>query len=558
MSGGRWAAHRPWRLTSSLSGSVIRCERLAALRRAPLLGERLEGDDLVADEPLHPVQLLLEFRIGLEVPCHGRDPTTRPLTGLSPARRVPSLDRTMALPQPPIPADRHVLPPPRPGGRPALHALRTAGVHRVPRPGRRRQPLRRVRQGGPARRATRARYWSARQPTLVTYALISINVGLFIWLALLDPDTLTGSDGITGRSPDELGQWDLGLAAPFLENGEWYRLVTSGFLHFGIIHLAFNMLLLFQLGQLLEPAIGRIRFGLLYFAALLGGSAGALLVQPNAFHGGASGAVFGLMGAAFVGMRNRGVNPFSHRPRHGAADQPADHVHHPGHLDRRPHRRHRRRRRSPGGSCSRRRTSGSRRGRPTPRPVAVIVLSVLVSVVVVKSLTQHGHRRRAVGAAEQDGVHEQRGQLVPRRPGRASRRPAGTPRRRRRTRPRRSRRTAASSPGRPRDAPSRRPGRSASCAPAASTRRLPAHRSPCRSAGGSGGPHRSSARARGLLDERRAPGVEPAELDGPAGQRPQAALDEELGPVVGRREVDGLRAEVARRRSRRARRSADR
>ena len=87
--------------------------------------------------------------------------------------------------------------------------------------------------------------------------------------------------------------------------------MTSGFVHFGIIHLAFNMLLLFQLGQLLEPAIGRVRFGLLYFAALLGGSAGALLLQPNSLHGGASGAVFGLMGAAFVGMRNRGVNPFS-------------------------------------------------------------------------------------------------------------------------------------------------------------------------------------------------------------------------------------------------------
>ena len=71
------------------------------------------------------------------------------------------------------------------------------------------------------------------------------------------------------------------------------------------------MLLLFQLGQLLEPAIGRIRFLLLYIAALLGGSAGALLLQPNELHGGASGAVFGLMGAAFVAMRNRGVNPFS-------------------------------------------------------------------------------------------------------------------------------------------------------------------------------------------------------------------------------------------------------
>ncbi|MET0146925.1 MAG: rhomboid family intramembrane serine protease [Ilumatobacteraceae bacterium] len=152
---------------------------------------------------------------------------------------------------------------------------------------------------------TRARYWSARQPTLVTYSLIAINIAVFVWLVIDDSGALSGGR-LTRR------QYDLGLAAPFLEqNGEWYRLVTSGFLHFGIIHLAFNMLLLYQLGQLLEPAIGRIRFALLYFAALLGGSAGALLVQPNAVHGGASGAVFGLMGAAFVGLRHRGVNPFS-------------------------------------------------------------------------------------------------------------------------------------------------------------------------------------------------------------------------------------------------------
>ena len=58
----------------------------------------------------------------------------------------------------------------------------------------------------------------------------------------------------------------------------WSR---RAFLHFGIIHLAFNMFLLFQLGQLLEPALGRVRFALLYFASMLGGSAGVLICQPN-------------------------------------------------------------------------------------------------------------------------------------------------------------------------------------------------------------------------------------------------------------------------------------
>jgi membrane associated rhomboid family serine protease len=152
---------------------------------------------------------------------------------------------------------------------------------------------------------TRARYWTARQPTLVTYSLIALNLAVFAWVTLQDPDSLSGAGRITQA------QFDLGLAEPLLARGEWYRLVTAGFLHFGIIHIALNMWLLFQLGQLLEPAIGRIRFALLYFAALLAGSAGALILDPNRLVGGASGAVFGLMGAAFVGLRHRGVNPLS-------------------------------------------------------------------------------------------------------------------------------------------------------------------------------------------------------------------------------------------------------
>ena len=158
--------------------------------------------------------------------------------------------------------------------------------------------------------ATRVRYFSARQPTLVTYVLIALNVAVFFAVSLSEPRTLT-SGGISGRGEGDFGQYDLVVAGPLLEQGDWYRLITSGFVHFGIIHLAFNMLLLFQLGQLLEPAIGRVRFALLYVAALMAGSAGAVLLSPNALTGGASGAVFGLMGAAFVGLRHRGVNPLT-------------------------------------------------------------------------------------------------------------------------------------------------------------------------------------------------------------------------------------------------------
>jgi membrane associated rhomboid family serine protease len=71
------------------------------------------------------------------------------------------------------------------------------------------------------------------------------------------------------------------------------------------------MLLLFQLGQLLERRLGRLRFGLLYFAALLAGSLGVLLTQTSGVSGGASGAVFGLMAAAAIGLHRQGINIFS-------------------------------------------------------------------------------------------------------------------------------------------------------------------------------------------------------------------------------------------------------
>src|SRR5207244_3690928 len=78
--------------------------------------------------------------------------------------------------------------------------------------------------------------------------------------------------------------------------------------HYGLIHIGFNMLLLYLLGLMLEPALGRTRFVALYFAALLTGSFGALLLSPHVFSGGASGAVFGLFGAAAAGLRQRGVS----------------------------------------------------------------------------------------------------------------------------------------------------------------------------------------------------------------------------------------------------------
>jgi membrane associated rhomboid family serine protease len=151
--------------------------------------------------------------------------------------------------------------------------------------------------------STRARLWNSQQPALVTTSLIAINVAVFVYMVARDPAALGAS-----LTPAHV---DLALFGPFLEQGDWYRLVTSGFVHYGIIHIAFNMYLLYVLGQMLEPAIGRVRFLLVYFAGLLGGSAGAVLLSPDSLTAGASGAVFGLLGLAFVGYYLNGINPLS-------------------------------------------------------------------------------------------------------------------------------------------------------------------------------------------------------------------------------------------------------
>ncbi len=140
------------------------------------------------------------------------------------------------------------------------------------------------------------------EPTL-TYVLIGANVAAALG-AVLSGGALTGVDG--GRSPLlALGA----LYEPAVREGQVWRLLTSGFLHAGLFHLLVNMYALYILGGLLEPAVGRLRFGLIYFVSLLTGSFGALLLSPNGVTVGASGAIFGLMGAAFILMRAQGVNP---------------------------------------------------------------------------------------------------------------------------------------------------------------------------------------------------------------------------------------------------------
>jgi len=152
-------------------------------------------------------------------------------------------------------------------------------------------------------------------------SLITINVAVFVlvFLSTLEPAALSG--GVTdmhlrlGLSKDVLVQpiaWQGDDGSVYItEPNGWYRLVTSGFMHFGIIHLAFNMYFLYVLGPMLEPALGRVNYLLLYAASLLGGSLGVVLLDSGGITAGASGAVFGLLAAATVGLWRRGINPFS-------------------------------------------------------------------------------------------------------------------------------------------------------------------------------------------------------------------------------------------------------
>ena len=122
---------------------------------------------------------------------------------------------------------------------------------------------------------------------VITYTLIAVNVALFV---------------LEQVSPRLLGRMAL---IPFaVAGGDFYRLVTSAFLHYGLLHLLFNMWALYVLGPPLEGHLGRLRYGVLYALSALGGSVLVYLMSPiNAATVGASGAIFGLFGATFVAAR---------------------------------------------------------------------------------------------------------------------------------------------------------------------------------------------------------------------------------------------------------------
>jgi membrane associated rhomboid family serine protease len=153
----------------------------------------------------------------------------------------------------------------------------------------------RVTRGVPGPRA------GALGPFPATIVLIALNVAVFVVEIARGPGGL--SPGL--NNPMLL---EFGLFGPSVAGGQWYRLLTSAFLHQNLIHIGGNMLLLYFLGRILEPGIGTARFVAVYVASLFAGSLGALLLSPDALSYGASGAVFGILGATFVIARHRRID----------------------------------------------------------------------------------------------------------------------------------------------------------------------------------------------------------------------------------------------------------
>ncbi len=128
----------------------------------------------------------------------------------------------------------------------------------------------------------------------VTPLLIAGNVGFFLEMTVL------GVSVIGGRAEEYL-RFGANFA-PLTTGGEWWRLFTCTFIHFGVIHLGFNMWALWDSGRLTERLFGNGWFAALYVFAGVGGSSASMLWNQNVISGGASGAVFGVFGALLAYM----------------------------------------------------------------------------------------------------------------------------------------------------------------------------------------------------------------------------------------------------------------
>jgi len=125
----------------------------------------------------------------------------------------------------------------------------------------------------------------------ITKALIAANVAIYLITAVQ-------GNGLNNPNGSLFLKW--ALYGPAVAQGDWWRLLTAAFLHLSVIHIGLNMLALWWIGRGVEQYLGSARYVLLYLVSGLAGSAGALLLSPNAVTVGASGAIFGVLGSMLI------------------------------------------------------------------------------------------------------------------------------------------------------------------------------------------------------------------------------------------------------------------
>jgi len=140
--------------------------------------------------------------------------------------------------------------------------------------------------------------------TPVTVGLVAINTLVFL------VTVFAGAEWIVPRGNVQVA-WGSNFG-PFTTDGEWWRLLTSLFIHFGVIHLAFNMWALATFGPLTERLFGSVNYLLIYLIAGVTGSLASISWRPDVNSAGASGAIFGILGALLAAhLRNRKTMPSS-------------------------------------------------------------------------------------------------------------------------------------------------------------------------------------------------------------------------------------------------------
>lgn len=148
---------------------------------------------------------------------------------------------------------------------------------------------------------------------LATYGLMGVNIAVFLLMVL---------SGVSAIDPTAEDAYRWGATfGPVVMHGQWWRLFTAMFVHFGIIHLSMNMYVFYSVGRITEALFGRAKLVLLYVATGFAGSVLSVVVHPQAVGAGASGAIFGVYGA-FLGLlyaRRKAIHPVAMKQMVGSA-----------------------------------------------------------------------------------------------------------------------------------------------------------------------------------------------------------------------------------------------